>query len=170
MKEKDKLEAQGIVAGPKLLAERLDVKERDVIEMEKRLSGRGTELSIDNRMDPTESNSPAFKDSLTDNSPDQSVILEREELLHRLEMKLPELMKLLNEKELKILEQRILAEDPLTLQEVADQYGLTRERVRQIETKVVQKFKTLLANDLGLIEQPRTPLQLEDKRGIRKSN
>lgn len=169
-KEKEKLEAQGITAGPKLLASKLDVREKDVIEMEKRLSGHGSELSIDNRVDPFDAKTPSFKDSLVDPMEDQSEVLAREELLQRLELKLPELVSMLNDKELRILERRILAEDPRTLQEVADEYGLTRERVRQIETKVVQKFKSLLAADFGLTEHPTSPLQLEDKRGIRKSN
>src|SRR6185312_5943511 len=54
MREKERLEAQGLLAGPKLLAEKLNVREKDVIEMEHRLSGRGAELSIDAPVDRTD--------------------------------------------------------------------------------------------------------------------
>jgi RNA polymerase sigma-32 factor len=58
--------------------------------------------------------------------------------------KLPEFQKKLNDRELRILSDRLLAEEPKTLQEVADLYGLTRERARQIEAKVVAKLKDFL--------------------------
>jgi RNA polymerase sigma-32 factor len=74
--------------------------------------------------------------------------LEQEEWLQILQDALPEVRKELNEKEQVILDSRILNEDPLTLQQVADQYGLTRERVRQLETRVIEKLKKHLAGYL----------------------
>ena len=70
--------------------------------------------------------------------------LARQELLRLLENRLPDFEKTLNDKERRILKDRLLAEEPKTLQEVADLYGLTRERARQIEVKVIEKLKEFL--------------------------
>ena len=64
MREKERLEAQGLLAGPKLLAEKLNVREKDVIEMEQRLSGRGAEMSIDTPIDSDSGSSASHRDLL----------------------------------------------------------------------------------------------------------
>jgi RNA polymerase sigma-32 factor len=148
MREKERLEAQGLLAGPKLLAEKLNVREKDVIEMEHRLSGRGAELSIDAPVDRGEdSPSGTHGDFLADEHELADERLARDELIRLLERRLPEFEETLNDKERKILTERLLAEEPKTLQEVADQYGLTRERARQIEVKVIQKLREFLQAD-----------------------
>ncbi|MGE0614120.1 MAG: RNA polymerase factor sigma-32 [Bacteriovoracia bacterium] len=143
MREKQRLEAQGILAGPKLLADRLDVREKDVIEMEQRLGSGSAEMSLDAPMDP-ESRGGSFLEKLTDEAEGADDRMAHQELLEVLKRELPVLEEKLNDKELKILRDRILAEEPKTLQEVADLYGLTRERVRQIEAGIVQKLRQLL--------------------------
>ncbi len=150
MREKQRLEAQGLFAGPKLLAERLDVREKDVVEMEQRLSGRGAELSIDTPMDSgtDEGSSRTFKDSLVDTSESQEQRLEREQWLSLLGDHLPAFRQELNEKERRILDDRLLSDDPKTLQEIADRYGLTRERARQIEAKLLEKLRARLKDHL----------------------
>jgi RNA polymerase sigma-32 factor len=146
LREKDRLEAQGQLAGPKLLAERLDVREKDVIEMQQRLSGRGGEVSLDTPLSSDGEEGGSTYSSLIPDAkelPDET--LAREQLLSLLEGRLPEFQKTLKDKELRILKDRLLSEEPKTLQEVADLYGLTRERARQIEVKVLQKLREFLA-------------------------
>jgi RNA polymerase sigma-32 factor len=147
MREKQRLEAQGIVAGPKLLAERLDVREKDVIEMEQRLLSPSAEVSLDL---PQFSDDPktALIGQLIDPKDNPDLTLEHQEWLTILREAIPELMKQLNEKEVVILQTRILSDEPKTLQEVADQYGLTRERVRQLEARVIDRLKKLVASRL----------------------
>jgi RNA polymerase sigma-32 factor len=144
MREKERMEAQGLLAGPKLLAERLNVREKDVVEMEQRLSGRGVEMSLDTPVDTGEGKTVSHMDLLVDSKEGADESIAREQLLKLLRSHLPEFQKTLNDKELRILKDRLLAEDPKTLQEVADLYGLTRERARQIEAKVIEKLRDFL--------------------------
>lgn len=143
MREKRRLEAQGIDAGPKLLAEKLDVKEKEVVEMSHRLSSEGGEFSIDrpySSEDGEASGSP--RDSLVDYD---AVPVDEELALNQmkavLQDHLEEFMDGLNEKERAVLLERLLAEEPQTLQEVANIFGISRERARQIEAKVIEKLR-----------------------------
>lgn len=144
MREKERLEAQGLLAGPKLLAEKLNVREKDVLEMEQRLSRAGTEVSLDTPIDQQGEKTIQPIQLLEDPGEAVDETLAREEMIQFLRKKLPEFRKTLNEKEIQILQERLLAEDPKTLQEVADRYGLTRERARQIEAKVIKKLREFL--------------------------
>jgi RNA polymerase sigma-32 factor len=149
MREKERLEAQGLLAGPKLLAEKLNVRERDVVEMEQRLSGRGAEFSLDTPIDRSdESNTSTHGDFLSDGGEAADEFLARSELLGVIRERLPAFEKTLTAKERSLLQDRLLAEDPKTLQEVADLYGLTRERARQIEAKVIEKLRDFLRKDI----------------------
>lgn len=143
MREKERLEAQGLEGGPKLLADRLQVREKDVVEMSQRLSSRGAELSLQTPIDQSgdSSGSVTHQDFLVDSQvlPEERLALEQ--LIGVLEEHLPEFVKLLKEKELAVFQHRMAAEDPKTLQEVADMFGLTRERARQIESRVVEKLR-----------------------------
>jgi RNA polymerase sigma-32 factor len=153
MREKERLEAQGLLAGPKLLAEKLDVREEDVIEMEQRLSGRGAELSIDTPLDREGGSTATHGDLLALDEEGADDRLARDQLLKLLKDQLGDFEGELNDKERKVLRDRLLAEEPKTLQEVADLYGLTRERARQIEAKVIQKLRQRLSKSLsGSIE------------------
>jgi RNA polymerase sigma-32 factor len=140
-KEKDKLEAEGFTAGPKLLAQRLDVKEKEVIEMEQRLGGG--DLSVDmplhdgeegTLLDVLKSNVATAEDQVAD-----------AEYRQRLGEKIREFGATLRDKDRLIFDQRLLAEEPLTLQEIGDKYGISRERVRQIESRVKRRLKEFLA-------------------------
>jgi RNA polymerase sigma-32 factor len=148
MREKERLEAQGLLAGPRLLAEKLNVREKDVIEMEQRLSGQGAEMSLDAPVSPSADKATSHLDLLVDQAESADESMARQELLRLLQSKLPEFQKSLNEKEQRILKDRLLAEEPKTLQEVADLYGLTRERARQIEAKVIEKLRVFLKPEL----------------------
>ncbi len=149
MREKQRLEAQGIRAAPALLAQNLDVREKDVVEMEQRLLSSGAEVSIDapSPGHPDEPNR-ALLNLLQDSRESAEDRLEHDELLRLLARELPRFEASLNEKEKKVLNARILSEEPKTLQEVADAFGLTRERVRQIEAKLIEKLQKHLAPHL----------------------
>jgi len=149
MREKERLEAQGMLSGPKLLAERLQVREKDVIEMEQRLSGKGAEMSLDAPVSSGNDESRnTHADHISDGAESVDDILAREQLLAILSDMLPEFEKRLNEKEKHLLRGRLLSEEPMTLQEVADKYGLTRERARQIESKIISKLRDFLKDRL----------------------
>lgn len=139
MREKDRLEAQGIQAGPKLLADTLNVKEKDVREMSLRLSSRGGEFSLDQPAGDGDERSP--RDSLVDPGEGAEEAVVQNQLKGILADHLSEFVQTLKEKERIIFQERMMAEDPKTLQEVADQFGITRERARQIETKVIEKLR-----------------------------
>jgi RNA polymerase sigma-32 factor len=141
MREKQRLEAQGITAAPALLAQNLDVKEKDVIEMEQRLLQSNAEVSLDAQPSGNDSDRrPSLLQQLFDPKSDALSSLEHDELLQMLQKELPAFRKSLNDKEKMVLDARILSEEPKTLQEVADEFGLTRERVRQIESKLIEKL------------------------------
>jgi RNA polymerase sigma-32 factor len=139
MREKDRLEAQGITAAPKLLADKLNVKEKDVNEMSLRLSSRGGEFSLDQPIGDAEGR-PA-RDSLEDDAAPIDESLAQEQLRGILHDHISEFVHGLNEKERIVFQERLMNEEPKTLQEVADQFGITRERARQIEAKVIEKLR-----------------------------
>jgi RNA polymerase sigma-32 factor len=147
-KEKDRLEAEGFVAGPKLLAQRLDVKESEVVEMEQRLAAR--DLSVDA---PVESGETAtmldFLPSKDATAEEEVASAESRELISR---KVKEFGETLTGKDRVIFEGRLMAEEPLTLQEIGDRYGISRERVRQIEERVKKKLKAYLVANLKDVE------------------
>src|SRR5207248_221257 len=118
----------GLLAGPKLLADKLNVREKDVIEMEQRLSSRGAEMSLDTPLEREDGAGVRHVTLLADGRELADEALVREQLLRMLESRLPEFEKTLSDRERQLLRERLLAEEPKTLQEVADRYGLTRER------------------------------------------
>jgi RNA polymerase sigma-32 factor len=139
MREKDRLEAQGIQAGPKLLADNLNVREKDVQEMTLRLSSRGGETSLDTPMGEDDSRTAAS--TLADPAEAADESLAQKQLQGILADHISEFVQLLNEKERIVFHERLMNEEPKTLQEVADQFGITRERARQIEAKVIEKLR-----------------------------
>jgi RNA polymerase sigma-32 factor len=152
-KEKDRLEAEGIVVEPKLLAQRLDVKEREIIEMDQRMSAR--DLSVDVPL--KEGEDVTLLDVLKSDSATTEEQVARAELRSRVGAKIREFGAGLHDKDQVIFEQRLLAEEPRTLQEIGDRYGISRERVRQIESRLKRRlreyleahFEDLDAIDLG---------------------
>lgn len=147
-KEKDRLEAAGFRPEPKLIAQRLAVKESEVVEMDQRLSGR--DLSVDAPIDSGEEATMLdFLASGDANAEERYADAETREYLGR---KIREFGATLDGKERVIFDERLMAEEPLTLQDIGDRYGISRERVRQIEERIKTKLrKFLLAEspDLG---------------------
>ena len=139
-KEKERLEAEGFVAGPALLAQRLDVKESEVVEMEQRLSAR--DLSVDAPVEAGDGTTMLDFLPSKDATVEETVAdAESRQLISR---KVKEFGATLSGKDRVIFEHRLLAEEPLTLQEIGDRYHISRERVRQIEERVKKKLKAYL--------------------------
>lgn len=143
-KEKDRIEAEGLTPGPKLLAERLNVKEDEVVEMQQRLGSR--DLSVD--IPIGEDDEATLLNFLRDNKQTPEEQFAETQYRDLLRHKMDQFAKGLKDKELVIYRERLLNEDPLTLREIGDKYGISRERVRQIEERVKKKLKTYLNKEL----------------------
>jgi RNA polymerase sigma-32 factor len=121
----------------KLIADRLGVTEKDVVDMNRRLGGDDS-LNTSIR---DEGESGEWQDWLVDESSSQErLLLEREELDNRRQA-LGEALTVLDNRERRIFEARRLAEKPITLGELAEEFGVSRERVRQIEVRVFEKVE-----------------------------
>lgn len=151
-KEKERLESQGIEASAKLLSHRLDVKESEIVEMDQRLNS--WEISLDSPLkEDSEDTHKSFLPS--DDLPvdDQLADQEAKAILHD---KLVLFRQQLKGKEAVIFDNRLLTEDPMTLQEIGDRFGISRERVRQIESRLKKKLKAYLEEeieDLDLLQE-----------------
>jgi len=146
-KERERLEREGFSPAPKLIAQRLDVKEKEVVEMEQRLAAR--DLSVDA---PVEHGEEA---TLLDFIPStaQTADAVADEEYHRLvRAKANEFKRTLKGKDLVIYERRLESlmrdEEPVTLQEIGDEYGISRERVRQIEARLKKRLGEYLREQI----------------------
>lgn len=149
-KERDKLIAEGFEPQPRLLAERLDVKEEEVIEMSQRLGGG--EISLNAPM--SDNGKEVFGSFLPD--PDAVAVDEQvseKENRGLLLEKLEEYRESLSGKELDIFDNRIMAENPLTLQQLGDKYHISRERVRQIQERIIRNIKKWLTEEIPNFEE-----------------
>jgi RNA polymerase sigma-32 factor len=138
-KERERLEREGFSPTPKLIAERLDVREKEVVEMEQRLASR--DLSVDAPIDADED--ATMLDFLP--GPAQTAETVADQEYHRLIREAAtDFQKTLAGKDAVIYERRLAPlmrdEEPVTLQEIGDEFGITRERVRQIEARVKKKL------------------------------
>lgn len=142
-REKKKLEAAGIFPAPQLIAETLDVKVAEVEDMEKRLSY--TDVSLEFPL--YDEGEETFIDVIRsdENIEEEVATKEKREILER---KVAQFRSLLNDKELFIFNHRIMAEDPFTLQQIGVRFQISRERVRQIEHRVMKKFSDLFEVEL----------------------
>ena len=147
-KEREKLEQLGFQPTTALLAEKLDVSEKEVIEMERRLAapeasldaplGSGDEDGARTRMDYLPSD---------EDRPDRAVA--QSEFSELLKGKLEEFAKTLQGREQTIFRERWLTDEPLTLQEIGDRYQVSRERARQLEKRMLDRLKKYLEAELG---------------------
>jgi RNA polymerase sigma-32 factor len=120
-----------------LLAHDLDVTKEDIMEMEQRMSSR--DFSLDSPFD--EGHELTHLDLLREDSPDQEETLAQTQEKKIREREVFNAMKHLNEKEVYVIKNRIMADTPLTLQEIGSHLKLSRERVRQIEGEALKKLK-----------------------------
>lgn len=139
-KEKDLLESMGQEATVKLLSSRLGVTEDEVTSMSQRLRERDVSLqqTVDENSNTTLLDFEASHDEPIDER------LGKEEMLALLHSGIEEIKDDLNDRERELLEDRLLADEPLTLQEIGEKYGVTREAVRQMENRLMLKIKKAL--------------------------
>ncbi len=153
--EQEKLLSQGFEASPKLLAERLNVTEQDVVEMDQRLGQ--DELSLDAPLHE-DSNATRADRMLPSQAAPADETIGNEQLRVMFREKLSEFAQSLVDKERFIYEKRLIADEPLTLQEIGDQYGFSRERARQIEAALIGRIREYLRSqipDFDLVASPK---------------
>ena len=129
-----------------LLANDLDVTKEDIIEMEQRMSSR--DLSLDTPFD--EGQELTHLDLLQENAPNQEEAFAQAEEKQIRQREVLNAMKRLNEKEAYVIKNRIMADSPLTLQEIGNHLKLSRERVRQIESEALRKLKKEFGSNLSI--------------------
>jgi RNA polymerase sigma-32 factor len=134
----------------KIIARRIGVAETDVIYMNRRLSGDAS-LNVAIRED---GDSGEWQDWLVDESPDQETMLAASEEFDNRRKTLSDALTVLNERERRIFEARRLAEDPITLADLAEEFGVSRERVRQIEVRAFEKVQKAVKNRVAAMESP----------------
>lgn len=147
-KEKERLFALGFDPVPKLISERLNVSEKDVIDMEQRMGS--WEVSLDSPI--KEDADEKHIDFLKSQGPSLETEIAREEIQERLQDHLRAFRETLSEKEKIIFDQRMLTDEPRTLQEIGKDFGVSRERIRQIESRIKQKLKKFLKQRIPDIE------------------
>ena len=133
-----------------VIAKRLGVTEQDVIDMNRRLGGDAS-LNAPIRDD---GESGEWQDWLVDEAPSQERILAESEESDNRHQALISALDVLNERERRIFEARRLADDPITLEELAAEFGVSRERVRQIEVRAFEKVQKAVKSRMAAMEQP----------------
>ncbi len=134
----------------KEIATRLKVTEEDVISMNRRLGG---DASLNAPIRASEGESGQWQDWLVDESESQEdMLLEQDQLETRRAM-LSDAMDILNDREKRIFQARRLSEDPITLEELSGEFGVSRERVRQIEVRAFEKVQELMQDAAKKLEQ-----------------
>ena len=144
-RERQKLIMQGFDPDAAMLSERLGVTEEQINEMDQRLASSDMSLNVPvgedaggaTRMDFLPALGPGIEDSLAS-----------DEIAGLVRSRLKTIMPKLNEKELYILQNRLLTDEPVTLREIGERYNVTRERVRQLEARLLEKIRQHLAVDI----------------------
>ena len=144
-RERQKLIAQGFNPDAEMLSQHLGVSKNDILEMEQRLSASDVSLNV-----PVsdENDSASRMDFLPALDPGIEESIASEEISDMLHAKLKTLLPKLSEKELYILNNRLFTDSPETLREIGERYHITRERVRQLEIRLLEKIKKHLAGDI----------------------
>jgi len=145
-REKRELEAKGIVPTSKLLAENLGVEEQELLEVEQGMAG--SDVSLDAPVGSSETDT-RYIDTLRMMEQSVDDKLAHGEFRELLEKKFAEFAETISEREHVILTRRLIADKPETLQQIADQYGISREAVRVAEKKLVAKLKKYMIESFG---------------------
>jgi RNA polymerase sigma-32 factor len=143
-KEKQKLIEQGFDPKPKLLSQRLGVSEREIVDMDQRLDGWDISLDAPLKED-SDTERIEFLSTEDASVEDRIAKKEMESLLHE---KIAAFRNQMTSREKEIFDQRIYAESPVTLQEIGDRYGISRERVRQVEKNIIKKMRDFFKNEI----------------------
>jgi RNA polymerase sigma-32 factor len=144
-KEKRQLELEGFEVEPKLLAERLEVTEEDIIDMDQRMSQSDLSLNAPARRDEA---GAEFGDFIPVGGQSAEQNVGDAQLSEVFQETIAAFSKDLGERDRQIVEERIIAEDQKTLQELADEFGISRERVRQLEKRLVDQLREYMKANL----------------------
>lgn len=142
-----------------LIAKRLGVHESEVVDMNRRLAG---DASLNTPM--REDGESQWQDWLVDEEPNIEERLADDEELDNRRKVLKDALKVLNERERIIFERRRLADEPVTLEELAAEFGVSRERVRQIEVRAFEKVQDFVTKGVKAIEIPKALPAVADAR------
>ena len=148
-REKRELEARGIVPTYKQLAENLGVDERDLMEVERGMTG--ADISLDAPMGDDSDARYIDTLQLMEQGVDEKIA--HGEFRELLEKKLADFSAALTKRDLEIMTRRLTADEPETLQQIADRYGITREAVRIAEKKLIARLKQYLIDSFGDIRE-----------------
>jgi len=143
-KEKQKLIDEGFDPKPKLLSERLGVSEREITDMDQRLDGWDVSLDAPLKND-SDTERIEFLSTGGESVEEQVSKKEIEALLHN---KIAEFRKKMTPREIEIFDLRIFSDNPVTLQEIGDRYGISRERVRQVEKNIIKKMREFFKREI----------------------
>ena len=141
-KERNRLQSMGFDPTTEALSKSLGVSENEIVEMDQRLSKNDMSLNT-----PLGEDSDATKmDFLPSLGPGVEDTIASDQIVELLLNNIKEIRPTLNEKEVAILDDRLLSEDPITLREIGEQFGVTRERVRQIEARLLSKIREYMTD------------------------
>jgi RNA polymerase sigma-32 factor len=145
--EQERLLKQGIEVTPKLLAERLNVSEQDVVEMDQRLGN--DEMSLDAPLNSDDDRGATRGDRLLPSSAQGAdEALGSSQLKELFRTKLARFAEGLNEKDRYIFEKRLIADEPMTLQDIGAHYGVSRERARQLEAALMDRMRKYMREEI----------------------
>ena len=154
-REKARLMAEGFAPEPKLVAERLDVREDEVIEMTQRLEGGDLSLDAPLGEDSGETYGAFLKDTTV--AIDEQ--LSREERRVIFAQNLREFRKGLSKREADIFDKRIMSEDPTILKELGDKHHISKERVRQIQQRIIENITKWSKEQISNFEEDYTDFE-----------
>ena len=151
-KESERLEAEGFTPQPKLLAQRMGVKESEVREMQERMAQ--SEVSLDQPIGLHDDTT--LGETLHDTAANPEEAAARAEWHDFAHDQVEKFAATLTDKELEIFRARLMTDDPPTLQEIGERFNLSRERVRQIEARLKQRLRDFIEEQAKDVEQART--------------
>ena len=143
-KEKKMLESQGIKPESRLLAKRLDVRETDIIEMEQRFNG--PDISLESPVSPD--SQTEHKDLLSETGPSVEELAAKHEIIEKIHDVLDKQKDSFCDREKVILQDRLLRDDSRSLKNIAEQFQISRERIRQIEARLLKKIGKTLQQEM----------------------
>ena len=146
-KEKARLSAMGIEPSSAEIARRLGVEEQEVTDMDRRLSSG--EMSLDAPVGDTEGRPVSRLEMMPTSMAGPDTAVADGEIQQMVRAKLADFRTTLKGKDIQIFDDRLVAEDPLTLQELGDRFGISRERVRQLEARLTGRLREYLKSELG---------------------
>lgn len=146
MREKQRLMSMGLTPDAKLLSTNLGVSEKAVIEMDQRL-GNGQEVSLDRPLNE-EGGNQILSDIIAEDEADLDDKLADLQNIEILKQHLEDFVKNLRPRDQEIFKKRLLSEVPESLQSIADQYGVSRERIRQVEERLIEQLKIYMSEFL----------------------